>query len=142
MTAMPAPTIPAIRLPDASLSLQYVMTAMPAPQIPVSSDGMRLLSRLQICDDGNACTNDSCDPATGCTAEPVVCDDGNESTEDSCQEGECIYQPIRSESDYGSRGSNQTTDNLSIIQKNSTALAAAISPKHSDRPKCRDQDLR
>ena len=111
---MPAPKIPAIQLQDAQLT-------------PIS------------CDDGDACTKDSCDPATGCTAEPVVCDDGNESTSDSCQEGECIYQPIGSaKSDYGSRGSNQTTDNLSIIQKNSTALAAAISPKHSDRPKCRD----
>ena len=91
-----------------------------------------------VCDDGNACTKDSCDPATGCTAEPIVCDDVNESTSDSCQEGVCNYQPIGStESDYGSRSSNQTTDNLSIIQNNSTALAAANSLGHFDRRKCR-----
>ena len=31
-----------------------------------------------ICNDGNACTTDSCDPATGCATTPVACgDDGN-----------------------------------------------------------------
>ena len=29
------------------------------------------------CDDGDACTVDSCDPATGCVHEDVVCDDGD-----------------------------------------------------------------
>jgi hypothetical protein len=64
------------------------------------------------CDDGNVCTDDSCDPATGCAHQdntaacsdgsactagdtcaggacqpgvPVVCDDGNACTVDSCQ---------------------------------------------------------
>ena len=36
------------------------------------------------CNDGNACTNDSCDPATGCTTAPVTCNDNNECTNDSC----------------------------------------------------------
>jgi hypothetical protein len=29
------------------------------------------------CDDGNACTNDSCDTALGCVHTPLNCDDGN-----------------------------------------------------------------
>src|SRR5947208_7719289 len=29
-----------------------------------------------VCDDGNACTGDSCDPATGCVF-TFACDDGN-----------------------------------------------------------------
>lgn len=38
-----------------------------------------------ICDDGNICTADSCDPLTGhCVNAPLACDDGNSCTEDSC----------------------------------------------------------
>jgi hypothetical protein len=47
------------------------------------------------CDDGNACTTDSCDPATGCvnTAD-VICDDGDECTDDSCDpELGCVTTP-------------------------------------------------
>jgi hypothetical protein len=38
------------------------------------------------CDDGNACTADSCDPATGCvnTDTSAACNDGNACTADSC----------------------------------------------------------
>jgi hypothetical protein len=37
------------------------------------------------CDDGSACTTDSCDPGTGdCSTTPVVCDDGSACTTDSC----------------------------------------------------------
>ncbi len=45
------------------------------------------------CDDGNPCTTDSCDPALGCQQTPVSapCDDGNACTSlDSCQEGVCV----------------------------------------------------
>ncbi|MFC1591314.1 hypothetical protein ACFL43_02195 [Thermodesulfobacteriota bacterium] len=28
------------------------------------------------CDDGNACTSDSCDPFSGCENQPILCDDG------------------------------------------------------------------
>ncbi len=46
------------------------------------------------CDDGNPCTADSCDPATGCVADPVVdgtaCDDGDACTSmDMCAGGTC-----------------------------------------------------
>jgi hypothetical protein len=36
------------------------------------------------CDDGDACTANFCDPATGCGSNPVVCDDMNECTANSC----------------------------------------------------------
>jgi hypothetical protein len=47
-----------------------------------------------VCDDGNACTTDSCNPATGCTTEPVVCNDGNACTTDSCNPATgCTTEP-------------------------------------------------
>ena len=46
------------------------------------------------CDDGKACTTDSCDPIAGCVFEPddtLTCDDGNACTlTDACQAGECV----------------------------------------------------
>ena len=44
------------------------------------------------CEDGNSCTDDSCDPQTGCSHVPneVPCDDGNLCTEDdACNGGQC-----------------------------------------------------
>jgi MYXO-CTERM domain-containing protein len=52
------------------------------------------------CDDGNPCTKDSCDPASGCVHanEPVttVCSDGNPCTaDDRCRvTGKCVGTPI------------------------------------------------
>lgn len=49
------------------------------------------------CDDGEPCTDDSCDPLTGkCVHTPRVCDDGNPCTEDSCDPltGECVFTPV------------------------------------------------
>jgi len=48
-----------------------------------------------VCDDGNVCTMDSCDPDDGCMAEPVQdgagCDDGNACTlTDTCLAGACV----------------------------------------------------
>jgi hypothetical protein len=48
------------------------------------------------CDDGDACTTDSCDPATGCVHTPISCDDGNACTEDSCDPAVgCVHTPIK-----------------------------------------------
>jgi hypothetical protein len=47
------------------------------------------------CDDDNACTADSCDPATGCVHTPISCDDGNVCTTDSCDPATgCVHTPI------------------------------------------------
>src|SRR5206468_3869207 len=36
------------------------------------------------CDDGNFCTDDSCDPVKGCQYAGHSCDDSNPCTDDSC----------------------------------------------------------
>lgn len=48
------------------------------------------------CDDGDACTIDSCDPATGsCHHEPLDCDDGDACTVDSCDPvAGCLYENV------------------------------------------------
>jgi hypothetical protein len=39
-----------------------------------------------VCDDGLFCTDDSCDPASGCVTVPHDCNDGDVCTDDSCNE--------------------------------------------------------
>ncbi len=49
------------------------------------------------CDDDNPCTDDSCDPSTGCVNTPNTspCDDGNAcTTEDTCGGGTCQGTPV------------------------------------------------
>jgi hypothetical protein len=49
-----------------------------------------------VCDDGNPCTDDSCDAATGCTFAFNVapCDDGDRCTDgDACHDGACQAGP-------------------------------------------------
>lgn len=47
------------------------------------------------CDDGNACTNDSCSITSGCSHATVSCSDGNECTADSCNESSgCVFEPL------------------------------------------------
>jgi hypothetical protein len=36
------------------------------------------------CDDGDACTDDACDPARGCVHTPIGCNDGDACTRDAC----------------------------------------------------------
>jgi hypothetical protein len=49
------------------------------------------------CDDGNPCTDDSCDLANGCThtnAEIACADDGNSCTIDACVNGACAHPTL------------------------------------------------
>ena len=47
------------------------------------------------CDDGNACTTDSCDSHAGCKHAPVDCDDHNVCTTDSCDSHTgCKHTPV------------------------------------------------
>ena len=47
------------------------------------------------CDDSDACTTDSCDPATGCVNTPIICDDSSECTTDTCDPTVgCVYTSI------------------------------------------------
>jgi len=56
-----------------------------------------------VCDDGNQCTNTSCDPDAGCVVEPLTgtgCDDGDVcSLADHCEDGECIGTAINCDDD-------------------------------------------
>src|SRR5207245_8920251 len=48
------------------------------------------------CNDGNACTDDSCNPASGCVSTPntAACSDGNAcTTADACAGGACVGGP-------------------------------------------------
>ena len=58
--------------------------------------GFCLGGPLLDCDDDNACTQDSCDPATGCVNAPLdgsLCDDGDACTaDDQCVDGVCKAQ--------------------------------------------------
>jgi len=48
-----------------------------------------------ICGDNNACTSDTCDPATGCVNTPISCGDNNACTSDSCDPATgCVNTPI------------------------------------------------
>jgi N-acetylneuraminic acid mutarotase len=54
------------------------------------------MATAENCDDHNACTTDSCDPAMGCvfTANSAPCDDGNAcTTGDTCGGGTCFGTP-------------------------------------------------
>lgn len=51
------------------------------------------------CDDGNPCTQDACDPVSGCVSSPTrqgqACDDGNAcTTDDVCDTGVCGGAPV------------------------------------------------
>jgi len=46
------------------------------------------------CDDGNACTTDTCNPASGCVNTPIVCNDNNACTTDTCNPASgCVFTP-------------------------------------------------
>jgi hypothetical protein len=44
-----------------------------------------------VCDDNDACTDDSCDPNTGCSNIQIVCDDSDPCTEDLCDPNTGCY---------------------------------------------------
>ena len=49
-----------------------------------------------VCNDGELCTQDDCDPASGCVFTQVDCDDSDPDTEDTCDpaSGACVHTPI------------------------------------------------
>ena len=50
------------------------------------------------CDDGDTCTTDTYDPATGCVFAPIDCDDGNACTTDSCDPAVgCVHDAVECE---------------------------------------------
>lgn len=48
-----------------------------------------------FCDDGDACTDDDCNPLTGCTVSPTDCDDSDVCTTDACDSNNgCVNTQI------------------------------------------------
>ena len=74
------------------------------------ADGLCKAGKLETCDDKNACTDDVCDPASGCKSTPskAACDaDGDACTEnDACLAGTCVPGKAKACSD----GENCTKD--------------------------------
>ncbi len=57
------------------------------------AEGQCVSGEEKVCDDGNLCTSDSCEPGSGCVFAPTagLCDDGNQCTQDDgCVEGSCV----------------------------------------------------
>ena len=83
------------------------------------------------CDDGDACTDDSCDPATGtCVNTPNIdCDDGDACTDDSCDPatGTCVNTP------------NFDCDDGDACTDDSCNPATGLC-EHGASPSCDDQD--
>ena len=74
---------------------------LPCTTAATCSDGV-CVGVEDPCDDGNLCTADSCNPATGCTHafDPSVCDDGNPCTSYGClPEGGCVNTPNAADCD-------------------------------------------
>jgi len=47
------------------------------------------------CEDDNLCTDNTCDPVSGCESTAVVCDDNDPCTQNSCDEDlGCVYAPL------------------------------------------------
>ena len=74
------------------------------------------------CNDGNACTDDSCQPGKGCVATPntAACDDGNACTaNDACAAGACKAGGLKAETCDGlDNNCNGQTDEDSCDDKN------------------------
>ena len=68
----------------------------PTAQCSGAADGQCLCTQDAECDDGNGCTDDVCDPASGCSNPPNTadCDDGDACTgQDTCAGGACAGGP-------------------------------------------------
>lgn len=87
---------------------------------PVVSNGITAM--VMLCNDGDVCTHDACDPGLGCVLtgpnlavacdshdlcapglcgadstcvpQPIVCNDGNDCTSDACVDGQCPYTDL------------------------------------------------
>ena len=71
-------------------------TAAPAPPTTPARPAYASAGRPPNCDDGNVCTDDACDPQSGCTHtnNTASCSDGSAcTTNDTCDAGACVGGP-------------------------------------------------
>ena len=74
----------------------------------------------RVCNDGNPCTDDSCNPNSGCvfTNNTAPCNDGDVcTTQDSCSAGQCIGGPTLICDDANVCNGGETCDSQSGCQK-------------------------
>ncbi len=91
----PAPDISAA--PDQTASAQDSSPTQPDTGASAKDAGKPPACQPAQCSDGNPCTTDSCDPATGCqhVANSAPCDDGNACTnKDICAKSKCSGKKI------------------------------------------------
>ncbi len=85
------------------------------------------------CDDNDPCTNDTCDPFTGCVHKPAsdaVCpDDGDVCTQDLCKNGKCSHPQAKDGTKCADDGKVCTSD---------VCQAGACAHKPKDSGKCSD----
>ena len=71
-------------------------TGSPTDPLPTGDTGEPTQCQSAAdCDDGDSCTEDTCEATGICAHVPVVCDDGLDCTADSCDpvSGQCVYEP-------------------------------------------------
>src|SRR5438034_893702 len=79
-----------------SIIVGLLLVAFAAPPAAAQPDPSCVGTlNMAPCDDGNACTADSCNPSSGCqhaaVANGTTCNDGNACTQsDTCQSGTCV----------------------------------------------------
>jgi hypothetical protein len=81
--------------PDDGQVCNGIETCVPTPFGPVIVLPLCLPGIAPNCDDGNACTIDSCVEPTGCTHVALNCDDGDLCTQDICDVHQgCLHIPM------------------------------------------------
>ncbi len=83
----------------------------------------KCMAKGMTCDDGNPCTQDACDPASGCIYQPIPgcgggcksdsqCNDGDPCTGDYCKGGSCISVAIPNCGSTGCQNDAQCNDGI------------------------------
>ena len=89
------------------------------------------------CDDANPCTDDTCDPKTGCvaTANTLACDDGDAcSTDDGCADSKC--QGKVKDCDDGNPCTDETCDSATGCQYTKNTAACSDNNACTSDDKC------
>ena len=106
----------------------YNVPQGPQPYALVVSGGTGCSDSSQ-CDDGNPCTDDACDPASGCVYtndDTSTCDDGINCTVNACQAGVCVATPDNSACDNGQYCDGQEV--CDVVQGCMSATQESCSP--------------
>jgi len=111
-----------------------------------TADGFCALATPLDCDDADACTDDVCDPTTGCGHTPVVCDDGDPCTSDVCDAvSGCAHEPLPGIEAVGCYGDQITLPSYLSSKKSlkqlRRALALIAKARQARRPRGQERKL-